>query len=332
MGTTISNLCGVPCSALFWYNGAAMITARELSRHFGDIVAVDRLSFEIATGEVLGFLGPNGAGKTTAMRMITGFLAPTSGSVSVCGHDVASDALAARRHIGYLPEGAPCYADMAVCDFLCFIAEARGLRGRAVRLEVAKASEMVDLGAVAEQRILTLSKGYRRRVGLAQALLNSPPVLILDEPTDGLDPNQKDQVRRLIAELGSDRLVVISTHILEEIDAVCNRVMILVDGRIAVDTNPAELRRRSRWHNAVRLRLLEERVGLEQELSSIAGVAELLSEEPGRHWVLFAEGRRSLLPAVRSFVERNSLPVQTLQVEPGRLDDVFHAITKGKLA
>ncbi len=309
-----------------------MIIAQELSRHFGDIVAVDRLSFELAAGEVLGFLGPNGAGKTTAMRMITGFLTPTSGSASVCGHDVVADSLAARRHIGYLPEGAPCYADMTVRDFLCFIAETRELRGNAVRREVEKSIEMVDLGAVEEQRILTLSKGYRRRVGLAQALLSDPPVLILDEPTDGLDPNQKDQVRRLIAELGSDRLVIISTHILEEIEAVCNRAMILVDGRIAVDTTPTELRRRSRWHNAVRLRLLEERVGLEEQLGELSGVAELLSEESGRHWVLFAEGRKALLPTVRNFVEKNSLPVQTLQVEPGRLDDVFHDVTHGKLA
>ncbi len=309
-----------------------MIIAHELSRHFGDIVAVDRLSFEIAPGEVLGFLGPNGAGKTTAMRMITGFLTPTAGSVSVCGHDVVSASLAARQHIGYLPEGAPCYADMEVRDFLCFIAETRGLRGRELRAEVLKSLAVVDLESVAEQRIMTLSKGYRRRVGLAQALLNDPPVLVLDEPTDGLDPNQKDQVRQLIAELGSDRLVVISTHILEEIDAVCNRAMILVDGRIAVDATPAELRRRSRWHNAVRLRLLEERPDCDARLAELSGVETVLAEEPGRHWVLFAEGRRPLLSAVRAFTEQNSLPVQTLQVEPGRLDDVFHDITRGQLA
>ncbi|MBT8143763.1 MAG: ATP-binding cassette domain-containing protein, partial [Gammaproteobacteria bacterium] len=203
-----------------------MIEVRSLTKHYGNLTAVDNLSFEVAPGEVLGFLGPNGAGKSTTMRMIAGFLTPTSGTALVCGHDVQSDAIAARRAIGYLPEGAPSYPEMTPRSFLAFIAAIRGLATETASQRIAAVTEQLHLESVFDQPIDTLSKGFRRRVGLAQAILHDPQVLILDEPTDGLDPNQKHEVRNLIRAMASDKIIVISTHILEEVHAVCSRAII----------------------------------------------------------------------------------------------------------
>src|SRR5690606_15329880 len=199
----------------------AMIEIRNLTKRFAHHTAVDGLSFQVRQGEVLGFLGPNGAGKSTTMKMLTGFLAPTSGTASILGFDIQTDTLKAQRQIGYLPEGAPCYGDMTVRGFLEFIAEVRGFRGAEKKQRVQRAVEQVELQKVLEQSIETLSKGFKRRVGLGQAILHDPKVLILDEPTDGLDPNQKHQVRQLIQSLARDKIVIISTHILEEVSAVC---------------------------------------------------------------------------------------------------------------
>jgi ABC-2 type transport system ATP-binding protein len=218
-----------------------MLEIRNLVKYFGPLAAVDGVSFEVPKGQVLGFLGPNGAGKSTTMKMITGFLAPSSGTAVVCGHDILADPVGAKRAIGYLPEGAPAYPDMTPADFLDFIAHIRGYRGGEARARIRRVVEMIHLGEVLHQPIDTLSKGYRRRVGVAQALLHDPPVLILDEPTDGLDPNQKYEMRRIIADMAPDKAIVISTHLLEEVEAVCGRAIIIARGRILLDGTPAEL-------------------------------------------------------------------------------------------
>jgi len=216
----------------------AMIELRDLVKKFGAFIAVDGVGFEVERGAVLGFLGPNGAGKSTTMKMITGFLTPTSGTVTVCGHDVERDPIAAKRRIGYLPEGAPTYPDMTPEGFLGFVADTRGLKGAARRSAIERAVDMVEIGSVYRQPIDTLSKGFKRRVGLAQAVLHDPEVLILDEPTDGLDPNQKHQVRTLIKGMAAEKAIVISTHILEEVEAVCSRALIIGRGRVLAEGRP----------------------------------------------------------------------------------------------
>jgi ABC-2 type transport system ATP-binding protein len=217
-----------------------MIKTEALTKQYGELTAVDAVSFTVSPGEVLGFLGPNGAGKTTTMRMLAGFISATSGRASICGHDVDSDSIAARACLGYLPEGAPAYGEMTVRDFLDFVADLRRLRGPA-RARVDAVIERLQLQSVLTQTIETLSKGFRRRVGLAHAIMHDPPVLILDEPTDGLDPNQKHEVRALINEMAGQKTVIISTHILEEVDAVCTRAIIIARGRIVADDTPQGL-------------------------------------------------------------------------------------------
>ncbi len=222
-----------------------MIQTQNLTKNYDGLMAVDNLSFSVQPGEVLGFLGPNGAGKSTTMRMIAGFIAPTSGSASICGHDIATEPLAAKAALGYLPEGAPSYGEMSVRDFLEFIADLRRLEGahRKTRLDYVTAK--LELEPVLQQTIETLSKGFKRRVGLAQAIVHDPKVLILDEPTDGLDPLQKLQVRTLISEIAREKTIVISTHILEEVDAVCTRAIIVARGKLVADDTPAGLRARA---------------------------------------------------------------------------------------
>ena len=218
-----------------------MLETKGLTKIYGRHKVVDNLSFSCGSGEVLGFLGPNGAGKSTTMKMVTGFVAPSSGSATICGHDIQTDTLAAQRRIGYLPEGAPLYAEMTPRQFLDFVADIRQLSGNKRRARLDEVIDLLHLGPVLSQSIDTLSKGFKRRVGLAQAILHDPDVLILDEPTDGLDPNQKHEVRKLIRSMSEDKLIVISTHILEEVDAVCTRAIIIADGRILVDDTPDNL-------------------------------------------------------------------------------------------
>ena len=224
---------------------ACRIVAEKLDKKFGHIHAVKGINLEVPSGQVLGFLGPNGAGKSTTMRMITGFLEPTSGRVRLEGIDIADVPIAAKRTFGYLPEGAPAYPDMTVEEFLTFIAHARGFRGREVTERVERSIGRVNLQGVRRQAFETLSKGYKRRTGLAQALLHDPGILILDEPTDGLDPNQKYEVRELIKELGGDRAIVLSTHILEEVEAVCTRAIVINQGEIVFDGTPTEMESRA---------------------------------------------------------------------------------------
>ena len=218
-----------------------MIEIEGLVRRFGQLTAVGGISLRVGKGEVLGFLGPNGAGKSTTMKMITGFLAPTEGRITVCGHDVVEEPLKAQAAIGYLPEGAPAYPEMTPKEFLTFIATVRGLKDAAAKTAIEVAVARTGLGSVLDQRIETLSKGFKRRVGLAQAILHEPPVLIMDEPTDGRDPNQKHAARALIKTLSADKAIVISTHILEEVEAVCTRAIIIDKGRIVADGTPGEL-------------------------------------------------------------------------------------------
>ncbi len=307
-----------------------MIQTRDLTRRYGALTAVDGISFQVEPGEVLGFLGPNGAGKSTTMRMLAGFIAPTSGSASICGHDVEREPLAAKRCLGYLPEGAPSYGEMSVRSFLGFIADLRGLSGNARRLRLEYVIERLQLANVLEQSIETLSKGFRRRVGLAQAVVHDPPVLILDEPTDGLDPNQKHEVRGLIADMARDKLVVVSTHILEEVSAVCTRAVIIARGRIVADDTPQGLASRSRYHDAVSF-VLDDPAALDAArtaLAALPGVAavELQSHER-RLTALPREPGPTLFAAVTAWAAQQPLPLRDLRREAGRLDDVFRSIT-----
>ena len=218
-----------------------LIEIAGLTKRFGAFTAVDGVTFSVARGEVLGFLGPNGAGKSTTMRMLAGFMIPTDGTARICGHDVQSDGVAARRVLGFLPEGAPTYPEMTVSGFLTFCARVRGFGDKELARRIEHAMTLTRLDGVMLQPVETLSKGFKRRVGLAQALLHDPPVLVLDEPTDGLDPNQKHEVRALIAQMAPHKAIVISTHILEEVDAVCTRAIIIAAGRLVADATPAEL-------------------------------------------------------------------------------------------
>ena len=222
-----------------------MIKVENLSRTFGSKRAVDDISFEVARGEVLGFLGPNGAGKSTTMRMITGFISPSAGRVSVCGFDVVDNPIEVKRRIGYLPESAPSYTDMSVLSFLKFTAEIRGLHGEEQKKALRRVVGLCHLDAVLGQTIDTLSKGFRHRTCLAQSIIHDPEVLILDEPTDGLDPNQKHEVRTLIREMGKTKAIIFSTHILEEVEETCTRAIIIDRGRLVANGTPAELKGRA---------------------------------------------------------------------------------------
>ena len=307
-----------------------MIKTQGLSKRYGDKVAVDDISFSVSPGEVLGFLGPNGAGKTTTMRMIAGFITPSAGSVSVSGYDVTQDPVRAKACIGYLPEGAPGYGEMTVDEFLDFIADIRGLRGEQRRQRKSTVIDRLTLGPVADQVVDTLSKGFRRRVGLAQALIHDPQVLILDEPTDGLDPNQKHEVRRLINDLSKDKIVIVSTHILEEVHAVCTRAVIIAKGRLVADETPRALEARSRYHNAVTLRFGsgEQFAAARRELEALPQVLQVESDD--RAWVLTAVPKAGAiaLPAISALVINNQWPVAELHLESGRLDEVFRSITQ----
>lgn len=307
-----------------------MIEIRNLTKRFAGHTAVDGLSFGVQQGEVLGFLGPNGAGKSTTMKMLTGFLAPTSGTASILGCDIQRQTLKAQQQIGYLPEGAPCYGDMTVRGFLEFIAEVRGFRGAEKQRRVARAVGQVELDKVLGQSIDTLSKGFKRRVGLAQAILHDPKVLILDEPTDGLDPNQKHQVRGLIQSLAQDKIVIISTHILEEVSAVCTRAVVIASGKLVADGTPLELESRSRYHQAVTLVCRGE---LDQAaLAALPGVAEVEENRSEHSLTVLAQPGQVIFPQVNALIHQRGWQIDELDVERGRLDEVFRSLTRGEAA
>ena len=303
-----------------------MIEIEHLHKRFGDFVAVEDISFTVRPGEVLGFLGPNGAGKTTTMRMISGYLKPDRGTVRVFGHEVNRQPLAVKKLLGYLPEGAPAYGEMSVRSFLHFIADIRGLTGRERPTRLDSVIARLQLETVLERPIETLSKGFKRRVGLAQAILHEPPALILDEPTDGLDPNQKHEVRQLIGELARHCLIIISTHLLEEVQAICSRVVIIAHGRIVADATPGELERRSRYHGAVLIHLPSP--ALQTEVAILPGIAGIEADPriPGR-LLLMPEAGIDLFPIVREWITLNRVEVLELSIERGRLDEVFRNLT-----
>ena len=306
-----------------------MIEITHLSKQFEQFTAVDDLSFKVAEGEVLGFLGPNGAGKSTTMKIITGFLAPTSGSVTVDGHNLATDALAAKALMGYLPEGAPSYGDMTTLDFLRFVGEVRGYRGDELVKRVGRVLAEVELEKVALQKIETLSKGLKRRVGLAQAIMHDPKVLILDEPTDGLDPNQKQHVRELIKNLARDKIVIISTHILEEVSAVCTRAVIITQGRLVADGTPAELEASSKYHQAVSLRLAQH-TDVSAHLDSLSDVAGIeIDAEDALSMRILARPGKSIYGQVATLAQEQNWPVAEMTVARGQLEDVFKQVTAG---
>ena len=299
-----------------------MIKIDNLVKSFGAKRAVDGISFAVERGEVLGFLGPNGAGKSTTMRMITGFMPPTAGRVSVGGYDVVEAPLEAKRLIGYLPENAAAYPDMTVRGFLRFAAELRGLAGAARNKAVARVVELCFLQSVLHQSIDTLSKGYKHRTCLAQALIHDPDVLIMDEPTDGLDPNQKHEVRNLIRELGRKKAIVFSTHILEEVDAACTRAIIIDRGRIVANGTPEELRGMSELAGAVTLSAR----GANAEALSRLGRVEALN---GAFRVYPRDKARAgeLAQAVVELVNHHGWKVEGMYSERGELDEVFRRIT-----
>jgi gliding motility-associated transport system ATP-binding protein len=310
---------------------AVLIEASGLKKRFGEIVAVDGISLEVKKGEVLGFLGPNGAGKSTTMKMLTGFLEPDEGEARVAGIDVFAAPKLAKAKLGYLPEGAPCYGDMTARAFLNFIAEIRGFDRAEARQRVDGAVEKTELASVLGQRIETLSKGFKRRVAIAQAILHDPQVLIMDEPTDGLDPNQKHHVRRLIADMAGDKAIIVSTHILEEVEAVCSRAIIINRGRIVADGTAEDLMRRLPYHNAIGLKVAAARADVvSKALSDFAAIAkvETVGTANGRVQLRATPGAGAP-PAseLAALIRARLIEAEEVTIERGNLDEVFRQIT-----
>ena len=311
-----------------------MINVENLEKHFGTKRAVAGVSFSVERGEILGFLGPNGAGKSTTMRMLTGFIPPTAGRITVGGFDMVDNPIPAKRLIGYLPENAPSYTDMTVFGFLKFCAELRGLRGEACKRAVHRAVEMCFLEPVLHQSVDTLSKGYKHRTCLAQSIVHDPEILILDEPTDGLDPNQKHEARQLIRRMGEKKVIIFSTHILEEVEAACTRAIIIDRGRIVANGTPSELKQRSEMAGAVSVRI--HGVAAEAVKSRLALVpgakrAAIVKEEAGCVWARAYPNDRSvngaLARGVAEAAAREGWRIDELHTEEGRLDEVFRSIT-----
>ena len=308
-----------------------MIKAEALTKTYGTLHAVDNLSFCVEPGVVLGFLGPNGAGKTTTMRMIAGFVEPTSGRAEICGYPLDTRPTEAKRALGYLPEGAPSYADMTPRSFLDFIAAVRGLSGSKRKTRLADTIERLQLAPVMEQTIDTLSKGFKRRVGIAQAILHDPPVLILDEPTDGLDPNQKHEVRNLIKSMSEEKIIVISTHILEEVDAVCNRAIIIANGRIVADETPEALLNRSRFHNAVTVKFASGRDldSVAEAVRKLQNIDSVSTDAANQSITAFPRPDRRIFAEVSALAAEQGWQMEQLHLESGRMDEVFRNITMG---
>jgi ABC-2 type transport system ATP-binding protein len=309
-----------------------MIKVHNLKKSFGPIKAVDGVSFTVQIGEVLGFLGPNGAGKSTTMRMITGFVPPSDGQVSIGGFNMLENPIPAKRLIGYLPENAPSYTDMTVLEFLNFAAELRGLLGDAKKRSVNRVVEMCFLESVLQQSIETLSKGYRHRTCFAQAIIHDPKVLVLDEPTDGLDPNQKHEVRTLIRQMGETKAIIFSTHILEEVEAACSRAIIIDRGRIVANGTPDELKRRSEQAGAVTLRLVDGTSALvTQKLNQVPAVRScvVIDDSPLtiRAYSKSNGQPGELARAIGEVAATERWKIEELHTEEGRLDEVFRNIT-----
>ena len=309
-----------------------MIRVQSLSKNFNNLLAVDQVSFEVQRGEVLGFLGPNGAGKSTTMKMLTCFIPPSSGTAEICGFSILNNPLQVRSQIGYLPESAPSYDEMLVGEFLRFVAEIRGYSGRELNRRVSIVIEMTSLGDVKNQMIETLSKGFRQRTCLAQALIHDPPVLILDEPTDGLDPNQKHEVRSLIQNMSEERTILISTHILEEVDAVCTRAMIISEGRVVGYGTPDELLSQSLYRNSIIVSVnAEDHMQLMNDfnrLDFVYSVEHIPEKQQGLVTMrLYPENKDSIAPQLKHYLFSKNIPIEQFIVNRGRMDEVFRELT-----
>ena len=303
-----------------------MIEAINLRKRYGSLLAVNEISFKARPGEVLGFLGPNGAGKSSTMRMISGYLMPSSGTATIYGHDVMKEPLAAKNRMGYLPEGAPLYSEMSTSEFLNFIARARGMDASAGRGRINMTLDRLSLRDVANQTIGTLSKGYKRRVGLAAAILHEPSALILDEPTDGLDPNQKHEVRTLIRELAKERTVLLSTHILEEVEILCSRVIIIAHGKILEDATPAELLAKSRYDRAISIQVTDS-ISARAALDGMHGVTGFEQNAIDGRLYVFTKTKSRTDEAIAERLRQRHVTFTDLRVERGRLDEVFRSLT-----
>lgn len=309
-----------------------MIDVANLTKHFGPKVAVDNLSLSVSKGQVLGFLGPNGAGKSTTMRMITGYLPPTAGSITVGGVDMLDNPNEAKKKIGYLPESAPLYPDMTVEGFLSFAAELRGITGAAKKEAVNRAIATCFLEKVRRQAIDTLSKGFRHRTCLAQAIIHDPEVLILDEPTDGLDPNQKDVVRNLIRDMGKTKAIVFSTHILEEVEACCTRAVIIDQGRIVADGTPDELKRRASRAGSLHVKITGGS-GIRQALNALPEVASVEADSSGDDGFTGRVTPKNnarfgkLAGEIYALCKSKNYTLVELHEDPGRLDEMFRELT-----
>ncbi len=312
------------------------VNVQNLGKHYGPIKAVDGISFSVQKGEVLGFLGPNGAGKTTTMKMLTCFLTPSFGTANICGFDILEKSIDVRRIVGYIPESAPSYDDMNVKSFLEFIADIRGYDGSERKKRVTRVVEITNLSSVLSQDIETLSKGYRRRVSLAQALIHDPPVLILDEPTDGLDPNQKHEVRTLIKDIARDKVIILSTHILEEVDAVCSRAIIISSGKIVANESPTELRRRSRYAGSVEIAIRTEEArrvhDILQSIPQVQEVETLSNDAPLSHYLAIPAKGAKIDEDILKLAKERDWKIESFSIEKGRLDEVFRSITGGGLS
>jgi ABC-2 type transport system ATP-binding protein len=308
-----------------------MIIAEKLVKDYGPFRAVDRVSFEVKPGDILGFLGPNGAGKSTTMKMITGFLPPSSGTARVGGYDIQDNPIQAKRLLGYLPESGPLYPEMTVWEFLSFSADLRGLKGSLRDKDLARVVAICHLEPVKHQTIETLSKGFRQRVGLAQAILHNPSCLILDEPTDGLDPNQKKEVRNLIASMASEKAIILSTHILEEVESMCNRVIIIAGGKLIADESPEALRQRHPNFNSVILEL-DEPIG-DSVRSRVQSLDMVKSTELSENRLTVHPGTGGpLKPALWELATTEQWNVRTLEKCKVPLDEVFHQLTKTQIS
>jgi ABC-2 type transport system ATP-binding protein len=309
-----------------------LVETRDLVKKFGALTAVDHISFTVGRGEVVGFLGPNGAGKSTTMKIISGFLEPTSGKAFIAGHDSHADPITARRHLGYLPEGAPAYSDMSVAAFLEFVAGMHGMTRQKAGSRLAELVERVDLAGVWNQRIESLSKGFKRRVGIAQALIHDPDVLILDEPTDGLDPNQKHEMRSLIRSIAANKAIVVSTHILEEVEAICSRAIIIAKGRMLADATPADLMSHAPGQGSFAVSV---------DTSEPQRIVDLLSGQPGvKHveitshvngtarFLVHPGSERPSASQLTAHLAKSNIVVEEIYLERARLDEVFRQITR----
>ncbi|MBO1255344.1 ABC transporter ATP-binding protein [Alteromonas sp. 5E99-2] len=305
-----------------------MISVNGLKKVFGKHVAVDALSFSLQPGDIVGFLGPNGAGKSTTMKMLTGFLPATSGTIEIAGKDIVRHRRDIQKQVGYLPEGAPAYGDMTVYQFLVFIARIRGIAKKERQKAIGYVVDKIDLASVVNKKIDTLSKGVVRRVGIAQAIIHDPDILILDEPMDGLDPNQKYQIRNLIKALSKDKIIVISTHLLEDVSVLCNRALIIAEGKLKFDGTPSSLKQLSKSYNSVMLKLsyAADISGLED----IEGVENIEFNHETNQVTLFPEKDKAIVHLIGEYVFQRRLPVDEMTISQGNLDEVFRALTSSE--